>query len=150
MLPLELGNPGLFGDDLQLVSSCVAFILESAGVAVGIAQVSAGRTGGVRAARRPRRIARHGRSCSWSGGRIPPDEPENTKNIVRDEKGFKRGLCRSRRSPPPTSAGTAPFGLVVGRTHVAAVFHGVLGSTSTRERELGLAKAWKAEELVKG
>jgi hypothetical protein len=37
MLPLELGNPGLFGDDLQLVPSCVTFFLESAGVAVRIA-----------------------------------------------------------------------------------------------------------------
>jgi hypothetical protein len=36
MLPLELGNPGLFGDDLQLVPSCVAFLLESAGIAVRI------------------------------------------------------------------------------------------------------------------
>jgi hypothetical protein len=34
------------------------------------------------------------------------------------------------------SAGTAPFSLVVGRTPVAAVCHGALGSTSTGE------KAW--------
>jgi hypothetical protein len=33
---------------------------------------------------------------------------------------------------------------------IAAVYHGVLGSTSTGEKELGLAKAWKAEDLVKG
>jgi hypothetical protein len=39
--------------------------------------------------RRSRGIARHGRSCSWSRGRVPPDEPENTKKIVRDEKGSK-------------------------------------------------------------
>jgi hypothetical protein len=44
----------------------------------------------------------------------------------------------------------APFGLVVGRTLVAAVCHGVPGNTSTGNRELGLAKAWKAEDLVKG
>jgi hypothetical protein len=37
MLPLELGNPGLFGDDLQLVSGCIAFLLESAGVAIVVA-----------------------------------------------------------------------------------------------------------------
>jgi hypothetical protein len=37
MLPLELGNPGLFRDDLQLVPGCVTFLLESAGVAVRIA-----------------------------------------------------------------------------------------------------------------
>jgi hypothetical protein len=55
-----------------------------------------------------------------------------------------------RRSPPPTSVGTAPFGLVVGRTPVAAVCHSVLGSTSTGNRELELAEAWEAEDLVKG
>jgi hypothetical protein len=33
---------------------------------------------------------------------------------------------------------------------IAVVYHGVLGSTSTGEKELGLAKAWKAEDLVKG
>jgi hypothetical protein len=36
------------------------------------------------------------------------------------------------------------------RTPVAVVCHGVLGSTSTGSRELGLAKAWKADDLVKG
>jgi hypothetical protein len=44
----------------------------------------------------------------------------------------------------------APFGLVVGRTPVAAVCHEVLVSTSIGNRELGLEKAWKAEDLVKG
>jgi hypothetical protein len=34
MLPLELGNPGLFGDDLQLVLSYVTFFLESTGIAI--------------------------------------------------------------------------------------------------------------------
>jgi hypothetical protein len=42
-------------------------------------------------ARRPRGIARHGRSCGWSGGRIPLDEPENTRKIVRGGKRSKRG-----------------------------------------------------------
>jgi hypothetical protein len=37
MLPLELDNPDLFGDDLQFVPGCVAFLLESAGIAVRIA-----------------------------------------------------------------------------------------------------------------
>jgi hypothetical protein len=81
MLPLKLGNPGFFGDDLQLVLGCVTFLLESASVVIVVAQA-----GGVGTARRPRGIARHGRSCGWSGGRIPPDEPENTKKIVRGEK----------------------------------------------------------------
>jgi hypothetical protein len=87
MLPLELGNPGLFGDDLQLVPSCVAFFLESAGVAIVIAQA-----GGVVTVRRSRGIALHGQSSSWSRDRVPPDEPENTKKIVRDKKNLKKGL----------------------------------------------------------
>jgi hypothetical protein len=37
MLPLKLGNPGLFRDDLQFVLGCVAFLLESVGIAVRIA-----------------------------------------------------------------------------------------------------------------
>jgi hypothetical protein len=37
MLQLELGNPGLFGDDLQLMPGCIAFLLESSGVAIVIA-----------------------------------------------------------------------------------------------------------------
>jgi hypothetical protein len=36
MLPLELGNPDLFGDDLQFMPSCVAFLLESVGIVVKI------------------------------------------------------------------------------------------------------------------
>jgi hypothetical protein len=98
VLPLELGNPSFFGNDLQLVLGCVAFRFESAGIAIVVA-----RAGGVG---RPRRIARHGRSCGWSKGRIPLDELENTKKIVRDKRGSKRGLRRSRRSSPPTSTGT--------------------------------------------
>jgi hypothetical protein len=91
MLPLELGNPGLFGDDLQLVPSCVAFFLESAGVAVGIARVPAGGPRGVRAARRPRRVARHGQSCSWRGGRIPPDEPKTQRKSSGMKQNLKEG-----------------------------------------------------------
>jgi hypothetical protein len=49
------------------------------------------RAGRVGMARRSRGITRHSRSCSWSRGRIPPDEPENTKRIVRDEKRSKKG-----------------------------------------------------------
>jgi hypothetical protein len=44
----------------------------------------------------------------------------------------------------------APFGLVVGPTPVAAACHGALESTSTRKKKLGLAEAWKAEDLLKG
>jgi hypothetical protein len=44
----------------------------------------------------------------------------------------------------------APFGLVVGRTPVAAVCHGVLGSTSTGEKELGLGRLGAPEVLIYG
>jgi hypothetical protein len=37
MLPLELSDPGLFGDDLQLVPGCIGFFLEPAGVAFIVA-----------------------------------------------------------------------------------------------------------------
>jgi hypothetical protein len=43
-------------------------------------------------ARRSQGIARHGRSCSWSRGRVPSDEPENAKRIVTDETISKRRL----------------------------------------------------------
>jgi hypothetical protein len=46
-------------------------------------------------------------------------------------------LRRSQLSPPPTSAVTTPFGFVVGQTLVAVVGHGVLGSTSSGNKELG-------------
>jgi hypothetical protein len=47
------------------------------------------RAGGVGTAGRSRGIVRHSRSCGWSRSRIPPDEPEDTKKIIRDEKGSK-------------------------------------------------------------
>jgi hypothetical protein len=39
MLPLELSDPDLFGDDLQLVSGCIAFLLEPAGSAIIVAEL---------------------------------------------------------------------------------------------------------------
>jgi hypothetical protein len=57
---------------------------------------------------------------------------------------------RNQRSPPPASVGAAPFGLVAGPTPVAAACHGAFGSTSTGEKKLRLAKAWEAEDLMKG
>jgi hypothetical protein len=39
MLPLELGDPGLFGDDLQLMLGHVAFLFESTGGAIGVPRV---------------------------------------------------------------------------------------------------------------
>jgi hypothetical protein len=60
---------------------------------VGVAIVIA-RAGGVGTARWSWEIALHGRSCSWSSGRIPPDEPGNTKRIVRGEKDLKKGVVK--------------------------------------------------------
>jgi hypothetical protein len=47
MLPIEVTDPGLFGDNLQFVSGRVTFLQEPAGVAVSIARVPARRPGGV-------------------------------------------------------------------------------------------------------
>jgi hypothetical protein len=47
MLPLEVSDPGLFGDNLQFVPGHVAFLQEPAGVTVSIARVPARRPGGV-------------------------------------------------------------------------------------------------------
>jgi hypothetical protein len=79
MLPLELSNPGLFGDNLQFVPGHVAFLPEPAGVVVSVARVPARRPGGVGAAGRPRGVTCHSRSCSWSRGGVPSDEPESAK-----------------------------------------------------------------------
>jgi hypothetical protein len=92
MLPLELGDTTLFGDDLQFVLGCVAFLLEFAGVAVRIAGVPTRRPGRVGAAGRPRGVTRHGLSCSWSRCRIPSDEPGSIKKIIRGETKSKRRL----------------------------------------------------------
>jgi hypothetical protein len=86
MLPLELGDPGLFGDDLQLVPGCIALLLEPTSITIVVA-----RARGVGTAGLSRGIARHGWGCGWCRGRTPPDEPGRTKKIVRDEKGSKRG-----------------------------------------------------------
>jgi hypothetical protein len=51
MLPLELSNPDLFGDNLQFVPGRVTFLSEPAGIAVSIARVPARRPGGVGSAR---------------------------------------------------------------------------------------------------
>jgi hypothetical protein len=132
---IGLSDPGFFGDDLQLVPGCIAFLLEPA---VGVIIVA--RAGRVGAARRSRGIARHGWGCGWCRARIPPDEPETIEKIVREEKGSKgvvkkpmiitsgerrRGSLRPRRWPDAC----------------AAACHGALGSTRTREKKLRLVKA---------
>jgi hypothetical protein len=77
------------------------------------------------------------------------DEPRNTERIVRIKRDLKEPQ-RNQRSSAPTSASAASFGLVAGPVPVAAACHGDFGSTSVEEGKLGLAKAWKAEDLVKG
>jgi hypothetical protein len=62
----------------------IAFRLEPVGGKIIVA-----RAGGVGAARRSRRVAHHGRGHGWCRGRVPRDEPENTKGIVRNKKGSK-------------------------------------------------------------
>jgi hypothetical protein len=59
---------------------------------VSVARVPAGRPRGVGTAGRLRGVTHHGRSCSWSRGRVPSDEPESAKKIVRDETRSKRKL----------------------------------------------------------
>jgi hypothetical protein len=145
MLPLELGNPDLFGDDLQLVPGCVMVLLESAGIAVRVA-----RTGGVGTARRPRGISRHGQSCSWSRGRVPSDESESTKKIVREEIRSRR-VCEEaddhhlRRTPVRLPSALS----LVGRMLPLLAME-LLGVLVLGEEELELAEAWEAEHLVKG
>jgi hypothetical protein len=60
----------------------------------------------VGAARRSRGITLHGRSCGWCRGKIPLDEPGNTKKIVRDEKGSKRAV----KNPMITTSGERQHG----------------------------------------
>jgi hypothetical protein len=133
MLSLELSNPGLFGYDLQLVPGCVTFLLESAGVAIIV--VRAGRVG---TTRRSRGIARHGRTCGWSRGRIPPGEPENTKKIIKDEKGSKSEEADDhylRRAPARLPSASSLAGRLL--LLFAMEFLGEL----VLKKKLGLAKA---------
>jgi hypothetical protein len=59
-------------------------------------------------------------------------------------------MRKNQRSLPPASAGAAHFGLVAGPVPIAAACPGAFESTSTEEGKHRLAKAWKAEDLVKG
>jgi hypothetical protein len=150
MLPLELGNPGLFGDDLQFVPSCVAFLLESAGIAVRIVRVPTRRPGGVGAVRRPRGVTRHSRSCSWNRGGIPSDKLESTKEIVRLRQNLKEGCEEAddrhlRRAPARLPSASSLAGCLL--PLLAMEFLEIL---VLEEKELELAEAWKEEDLVKG
>jgi hypothetical protein len=124
------------------VPGCVTFLLESASVAVGIA-----RAGGMGTARRPRGIARHGWSCSWSRGRVPSDEFESTKKIVREPKRVceKADHHHLRRTPTRLPLASSLAGRLLPLLSI-----GLLGVLVLGEEELGLAEAWEAEDLVKG
>jgi hypothetical protein len=72
------------------------------------------------------------------------NEPKKGKHRgdCQDENGSEnRELSKDRQSPPATGTRAASFGLVGGRTPVATVHHGNPWSASTRNEELGLAKA---------
>jgi hypothetical protein len=86
MLPFELGDASFLGNIFQLAPGFVVLRLETEGVALVVAR------GGV--------VVRL-RGVVWQGwirgrrrGRIPLDEPEKTKGIVRNRK--KSGKNRKR------------------------------------------------------
>jgi hypothetical protein len=65
----------------------------------------------------------------------------------------KRDLGRAVKKPTITTFGERPRGSLRPRrwpAPVAAACHEAFGSISTEEGKLRLAKAWKAEDLVKG
>jgi hypothetical protein len=86
MLPFELVDAGFLGNLSQLAPGFVALRLETEGVALVVAR------GGVVV--RLRGVVRQGWIRGRRGGRIPLDEPEKTKGIVRNRK--KSGKNRKR------------------------------------------------------
>jgi hypothetical protein len=86
MLPFELGDAGFLGNLSQLTPGFVALRLETEGVALVVAR------GGVVV--RLRGVVRQGWIRGRRRGRIPLDEPEKTKGIVRNRK--KSGKNRER------------------------------------------------------
>jgi hypothetical protein len=84
--------------------------------------------GGERIAGRSRGVARHCRSYGRSDSGVPLDEPRKGKHRrdCRDEnKSKNEELSKSRHSPPATGTGATSFGLVSGRSPVAATRHGI-------------------------
>jgi hypothetical protein len=113
---------------------------------VGVAIVVE-RARGVGTARRSRGIARHGRSCGWSRGRIPPDEPENTKKIVTDEKDLKKSCEEAndhhlRRAPArlPSASSLAGRLLLLFAMKFLGVL--VLETESLGWQRLGRQRIW--------
>jgi hypothetical protein len=86
MLPFELSDAGLLGNILQLAPGFVALCLEPEGVALVVARA--------RVVVRLRRVVQQGWVRGRCRGRIPLDEPERTKGIVRNRK--KSGENRKR------------------------------------------------------
>jgi hypothetical protein len=87
MFPFELGDAGFLGNLSQLASRFVALCLETEGVALVMAR------GGV--------VVRL-RGVVWQGwirgrrlGRIPLDEPERIKGIIRNRRKFEKNRERS-------------------------------------------------------
>jgi hypothetical protein len=98
-------------------------------------------------ARRSRGIARHGWSCSWSRGRIPPDEPENAKKVVGDERRYKKGCEEAndhhlRRAPArlPSASSLAERLLLLFAMEFLGVL--VLETESLGWQRLGRQRTW--------
>jgi hypothetical protein len=70
---------------------------------------------------------------AWVGFHWTSLETQRRSSRIKDD--LKRGLQRGQRSSPPTSASTAPFGLVAGPAPVASACHGAFGSTSIGEEK---------------
>jgi hypothetical protein len=91
MLPLEVSDPGLFGDNLQFVPGRVAFLSELAGVAVSNASPRQ-KTWRSRIGWMTPRSHRPRPELQLEQGRVPSNEPESAKKIIRDETRSKSGL----------------------------------------------------------
>jgi hypothetical protein len=89
-------------------------------------------------ARRSRGITRHGRGCGWCRGRIPPDEPENIKRIIRDEKGSKKSCEEANDHHLQRVPARLPSALSLARRLLLLFAMELLG-VLVLEKKLGLA-----------
>jgi hypothetical protein len=87
MLPFELSDASLLGNIFQLGPGFVALRLEPEGVALVVARG--------RVVVRLRGVVRQGWVRGRRRGRIPLDEPEKTKGIVRNRKKSRENRKRS-------------------------------------------------------
>jgi hypothetical protein len=104
----------------------------------------------VGAVRRSRGIAHHGRGRGWCRGRVPPDEPENTKGIVRDKKGSKENCEETNDHHLRRAPARLPSASSVARRLLLLPAMELLGVLVLERKKLRLAKAWEADDLMKG